>query len=95
MSAIPFALVSIDDHSKIFAFGLDIDLPAGREVITFRRESDGRAMFGVHPSVETARRRFSTVTPLKLVWEPGCRCCVCLTGEDCDEDGACSNQVTR
>lgn len=88
MPAVPFALVSIEDRNRIFAFGLDIDLPS--EVITFRREADGRTTFGVHESAESARRRFSHVTPLELRWDPGCRCCLCATGEEpCEQDGAC------
>ncbi|GAB3461217.1 hypothetical protein [Actinophytocola sediminis] len=70
MTATPFAIVSTEDRTKIFAYGLDIDLPSGRDVITFRREPDGRAMFAVHRSVESARRRFGTVTPVELIWEP-------------------------
>lgn len=92
MAATPFSLVSSEDHSRIFAYGLDIDLPSGREVITFRRDSNGQGMFGVHRSVESARDRFSIITPLELVWEPGCRCCLCIRGdEECELDGACSN----
>ncbi|GAB3446038.1 hypothetical protein [Actinophytocola sediminis] len=96
MTATPFALVSAADHDQVFAYGLDIDLPSGRDVVTFRRGPDGRTMFGVHKSVETARQRFSIVTPLELVWEPSCRCCLCVTGdESCDEDGACSSRLGR
>jgi hypothetical protein len=69
VTATPFALVCAEDRTKIFAYGLDIDLPSGRDVITFRRESDGRNMFAVHQSVEAARQRFSVITPLELVWE--------------------------
>lgn len=94
MTAVPFSLVSTEDRSRVFAYGLDIDLPSGREVITFRRGSDGRAMFGVHQSVESARRRFSVVTSLDLVWEPGCRCCLCVEGnESCELDGSCGNHL--
>lgn len=91
MTATPFALVSAGDRDKIFAYGLDIDLPSGRDVVTFRREVDGRKTFAVHESVEAARRRFGVVTPLELVWEPSCRCCLCVKGEEsCELDGACS-----
>lgn len=71
MTAIPFALVSAADPSRIFAYGLDIDLPSGREVITFRRDAGGQSMFGVHNSPESAQQRFSMVTPLELTWETG------------------------
>ncbi|GAB3438871.1 hypothetical protein [Actinophytocola sediminis] len=70
MTAIAFALVSSENQDKIFAYGLEIDLPTGRDVITFRREADGQTMFGMHQSVESARQRYSAVTPLELVWEP-------------------------
>lgn len=69
MTATPFALVSATDDTKIVAYGLEIDLPSGRDVVTFRRESDGRTSFGVHRSVDAARRRFSLVTPVALVWD--------------------------
>jgi uncharacterized protein (UPF0548 family) len=76
MTATPFALVSTEDRDKVFAYGLDIDLPSGRDVITFRRGADGQTMFSVHGSVEAAQRRFNMVTPVDLVWEPACRCCL-------------------
>lgn len=71
MTAIPFALVSAEDPSRIFAYGLDIDLPSGRDVITFRRDVHGKSMVGVHGSPESARSRFSLVTPLEITWETG------------------------
>jgi uncharacterized protein (UPF0548 family) len=69
VTAVPFALVSAEDHTKVFAYGLDIDLPSGREVITFRRDHAGHSMFGIHESVESACRRFSGIAPLELVWD--------------------------
>jgi uncharacterized protein (UPF0548 family) len=70
VTATPFALVNADDHTEVFAYGLDIDLPSGREVITYRRDQGGHGMFGVHQTPEAARRRFSMIAPLDLVWEP-------------------------
>lgn len=94
MTATPFALVSAEDRNKIVAFGLDIDLPSGRDVVTFRRETGGQSTFGVHRSVEAARVRFSLVTPVEVVWEPGCRCCLCVNGEEnCDLDASCSSHL--
>jgi hypothetical protein len=90
MTATPFALISTEDRSKIFAFGLDIDLPSGREVITFRRDPTGRSMFGVHQSAESARQRFSIITPLELVWQPDCRCRLRPTEDNPGNDGTCS-----
>lgn len=69
MAATPFALVCAEDHTQVFAYGLDIDLPSGREVITFRRDHSGHGMFGIHESVESARQRFSGIVPLELVWD--------------------------
>ncbi|GAB3435175.1 hypothetical protein [Actinophytocola sediminis] len=69
MAATPFVLVNAENPDQVFAYGLDIDLPSGRDVITFRRDADGRSMFGVHQSVETAHRRFNMITPLDLVWD--------------------------
>lgn len=74
MTATAFALVSAENRQKIFAYGLDIDLPSGREVVTFRRDGSGHSTFGIHSSAEAARARFSLVTPVELVWEAGCRC---------------------
>jgi hypothetical protein len=96
VTATPFALVSAEDDNKVFAYGLDIEMPSGREVITFRRDSSGHSMFGVHQSVEAARQRFSTITPLELVWEQSCRCGLIpvagtVHGEECPDDGGAEN----
>ncbi|OLF12726.1 hypothetical protein BLA60_05460 [Actinophytocola xinjiangensis] len=86
MTVTPFALVNPDDQRMVFAYGMDIELPSGREAVTFRREASGQPMIGVHGSAEAAHRRFSMVTPLDLIWEPGCRCCLCFTtGQPCDD----------
>jgi hypothetical protein len=74
VTATPFALVSAEDRDEVFAYGLDIDLPSGREVVTFRRDISGLSVFGTHQSAEAAQKRFSAITPLELIWEPGHRC---------------------
>lgn len=74
MPATPFALVAAADHDKVLAYGLDIDLPSGRDVITYRRDPNGHNTFAIHRSVESAQRGYSRITPVDLVWEPGCRC---------------------
>jgi hypothetical protein len=74
VTATSFTLVTAEDPDHVFAFGLDIDLPSGRDVITFRRDADGRAVFGVHDSPEAARKRFSLVVPLELRLGAICRC---------------------
>lgn len=94
MTAMPFALVSAEDRTRIFAYGLDIALGSSRDVITFRRDSNGHTMFAVHQSVESALMRFSTITPLELVWQPSCRCCLCVTGQEtCELDDTCANHL--
>jgi hypothetical protein len=70
VTATPFCLVSAEDPDQVFAYGLDIDLPSGRDVITFRRDTNGRTVFGVHDSPEAARQRFSLTVPLELEWIP-------------------------
>lgn len=67
MTATPFALVSAEDSSRILAYGLDIDLPSGRDVITYCRDSNGRNLFAIHRSVESAQRRYSLIAPVDLI----------------------------
>lgn len=74
MSVIPFSLVSAEDPDKVFAYGIDIELLSGREVVVFRRDPGGQAMFGIHQSAESALRRYNLITPLELVWETDCLC---------------------
>lgn len=88
MTATPFGLVSAEDHDKIFAYGLDIELDSRRDVITFRRDISGKAMFGVHSSVESAQRRFGIVTPLEIMWENHCRRCGSTVAPDVPAIGA-------
>jgi hypothetical protein len=47
-----FVLVNEENTRQIFAFGID----TGEEVVTFRRDGDNKAIFGVHTSVDTALR---------------------------------------
>ncbi|OLF05870.1 hypothetical protein BLA60_34380 [Actinophytocola xinjiangensis] len=69
MTAIPFALVSAEDRDRVVAYGLDIELASGRDVVTFRRDGDGRSTVTVHRSVEDAVRRYQGLTPVELEWE--------------------------
>lgn len=74
MTATPFALVSAEDRSRIVAYGLEIELASGRDVVTFRRDGDGPGAFGAHRSIEAAVRRYAVLTPVELEWDTGCRC---------------------
>ena len=69
MESVPFTLVSSEDHSKVFAYGLEIRTGTKvDEAVTYRRDpQSGHTMFGVHTSAEAARGRFSMITPLDLV----------------------------
>lgn len=65
-----FTLVSAEDRSRVFAYGISITGDSGDEAVTYRREPDsGQTLFGVHSCAEAARTRYSMVTPLDLVWE--------------------------
>jgi len=74
VTATPFALVSAEDRSRIVAYGLDIELDSGRDVVTFRRDGDGPGTFGAHRSIDSAMRRYALLTPVELEWDTGCRC---------------------
>jgi len=71
MKSVPFTLVSTEQPDLVFAFGLEIVRDGNvEEAVTFRREPDGgQVMFGAHASAESARARFSLVTPLTLLWQ--------------------------
>lgn len=70
MESALFALVSTEDESRIFAFGISIIDRSKTEAVTYRRDpSSGQTMFGVHASAEAACQRYSMITPLELVWQ--------------------------
>ena len=71
MESALFHLVSAEDHSKVFAFGISITGDTGAEAVVYRRDpGSGHTLFGVHDSAEAARNRYSMITPLELVWQP-------------------------
>lgn len=65
----PFSLVSTEDPTQVFAFGLEIIRDGGEieTAITYRRESNGQNMFGVHSSAAAARDRFGVIAPMTLL----------------------------
>ncbi|MCT2587073.1 hypothetical protein [Actinophytocola gossypii] len=65
-----FTLVSADDPTLVFAWGMQVSEPDRRTAVVWRREPDGQDILGLHASADAARERFSLVTPLDLVWEP-------------------------
>lgn len=65
-----FTLVSSEDPSRVFAFGLEV-VDSGGDVqvaMTYRQDPrSGQSCFSTHLSAEAACVRFSMVTPLTLV----------------------------
>jgi hypothetical protein len=69
VDSVPFSLVSTESPGAVFAFGLEIVRDGEPvEAVVYRREPNGKSMFGVHQSAESAARRYSVVTPLMLQW---------------------------
>lgn len=65
-----FTLVSAEDPTRIFAWGMQITEADTRTAIVWRRDPEnGQNTFGVHASAEAARRRFGLITPMEVVWE--------------------------
>lgn len=65
-----FTLVTIDDDSKVFAWGLEIETGDDLEAIIYRKDPDtGRTLFGVHDSAQAAADRWSSIVPVEISWE--------------------------
>ena len=69
-----FTLVTIDDDSKIFAWGIEIDSEVDgvrdTEAIIYRKDpATGRTLFGLHDSAEAAADRWSSIVPVEVNWE--------------------------
>lgn len=67
-----FSLLSEEDPSLVFAFGLEIIGNDGEinTAVTFRLGDGGQHSFSVHESADRARATFSRVTPLTLEHVP-------------------------
>ncbi|MGH3756535.1 hypothetical protein [Actinophytocola sp.] len=69
-----FTLTTIDDDSKVFAWGIEIvgdeDKPEDSEAVIYRKDPEtGRTLFGVHDSAQAACDRWSGIVPLEISWE--------------------------
>ncbi|MFD9733890.1 hypothetical protein [Umezawaea sp. NPDC059074] len=69
MEATLFALVT--DEAELFAFGMEITNGDHTEAVVYRRDPDTRkTMFGVHDSAERAKRHYSRMVPVDILWAP-------------------------
>lgn len=69
-----FTLVTIDDDSQVFAWGIEIvgdeGSPEDNEAVIYRKDPDTRrTLFGVHDSAQAACDRWSSIVPLEICWE--------------------------
>ena len=69
-----FTLVTIDDDSKVFAWGIEIDTEDDVEAVIYRKDpATGRTLFGVHDSAQAASDRWSSIVPVEVSWEESYR----------------------
>ncbi|MGH3876120.1 MAG: hypothetical protein ACRDSK_03690 [Actinophytocola sp.] len=65
-----FTLVTIDDDSQIFAWGIEIVSEDDREAVIYRKDpATSRTLFGLHDSAQAACERWSGIVPLEICWE--------------------------
>jgi hypothetical protein len=65
-----FSLVTIDDDTKIFAWGIEITTSDDLEAVIYRKDpTTSRALFGVHDSAQAACDRWSGIVPLRISWD--------------------------
>ena len=69
-----FTLVTIDDDSKVFAWGIEIDTEVAgvrdTEAVIYRKDpANGRTLFGLHDSAQAASDRWSSIVPVEVHWE--------------------------
>ncbi len=69
-----FTLVTIDDDSQVFAWGIEIvgavGSPPHTEAETYRTDpARPRTRCGVHDSAQAACDRWSSIVPLEICWE--------------------------
>ncbi|GAB3433608.1 hypothetical protein GCM10027436_09920 [Actinophytocola sediminis] len=75
MHATLFSLVATENPNLIFAWGMEIvedgyqDGEESRKAIIYIGGATGRETISTHLSAEHACRRWSTVTPLTIVWD--------------------------
>ncbi|MET0236097.1 MAG: hypothetical protein ABW224_15740 [Kibdelosporangium sp.] len=70
MEAQLFTLISAEDPSQIFAWGMEITAGDDTEAVVYRRDPlTQRTMFGVHNSAADALARYGNSRPLDLQWE--------------------------
>jgi hypothetical protein len=69
MEATLFALVT--DEATLFAFGMEIVDGDHTEAVVYRRDPETRkTMFGIHDSAERAKRHYSRMVPVDVLWAP-------------------------
>jgi hypothetical protein len=65
-----FTLVTIDDDSNIFAWGIEIRSANDLEAVIYRKDpATGKTMFGLHDSAQAACDRWTSIVPLEIHWE--------------------------
>jgi hypothetical protein len=65
-----FTLVSAEDDTNIFAWGMEITTPTEQEAVTYcRNPVTNQTVFGLHRNAQSALLRYSTTLQLRLVWE--------------------------
>ncbi len=69
-----FTLVTIDDDSKVFAWGIEIATSGedgdDREAVIYRKDpATGKTLFGLHDSAQAASDRWSSIVPVEVRWE--------------------------
>jgi hypothetical protein len=65
-----FSLVTIDDDTKIFAWGIEITTSDDLEAVIYRKDpATSHALFGVHDSAQAACDRWSGIVPLRISWD--------------------------
>ncbi|WP_246018615.1 hypothetical protein [Saccharothrix australiensis] len=70
MEANLFSLVSEADHTRVFAWGMEVVEDDRTTAVVYRRDPvTGRSLVGQHGSAEAALRRWGARLPLALVWE--------------------------
>jgi hypothetical protein len=65
-----FTLVTVEDDSKIFAWGIEIATEDDLEAVIYRKDpATARTLFGLHDSAQAACERWSSVVKLRIRWE--------------------------